>query len=216
MSTCANNAKGCWFWDEYNPMCSIPLGGSDAGSSAADAGAAEAGDGANPCPYPNVEPMLSFDSTEGDTSPGGDPGSMKVQIPFTAYNQQTLIQWIFPAGATDMSNKTLFARVRFDSGGNPNPASNPNGFRLVVKTGTGYVYGPSAYFNLSQPGQTLFVEYDFPLTGMPMGAGAGWDPSMAVAIEIEFDTGGGPAAGVDAGGGPSMATFHIDTIGTMP
>lgn len=224
MTTCANNAKGCWFWDEYNPACSIPLGGGEAGpSGGADGGAesgvaeAAAGDGANPCPYPNVEPSISFDSTAGDTmNPGGDQGSMKVQIPFTAYNQQTLIQWIFPGTPMDLSNKTLFARVRFDSGGNPNVMSNPNGFRLVVKTGSGYVYGPSQYFNLTQNGpQTMFVEYDFPMTVPNASANAGWDPTQAVAIEIEFDTGGGPAANVDAGGGPTMATFHVDTIGTV-
>ena len=160
--------------------------------------------------------MLSFDSAEGDTNPGGDQGSMKIQVPFTAYNQQTLIQWIFPGTPMDLSTKTLFARVRFDSGGNPNVASNPNGFRLVVKTGTGYVYGPSQYFNLTQNGQTLFMDYDFSLMSTPMGANPGWDATQAVAIEIEFDTGGGPAAGVDAGGGPMTATFHVDTIGTVP
>jgi hypothetical protein len=227
--------KGCWFWDEYSPACSIPLASSgaeagvaEAGSeggvdgAAPEAGSVDAGEaGASPCfpvgtIYPNVQPILSFDPSVGDMNTGGDQGSMQVQVPFTAYNQQSLVQWIFPA-VIDLSGKTVFARVRFDSGGNPNPGSNPNGFRLVVKTGaTAFAYGASQYFNLPPSGQTMFTEYDFPLTATPAGAAVGWDPTQVISIELEFDTGGGPAAGVDAGGGPSMVTFHVDTIGTVP
>ena len=198
--------KGCWFWDDYNPACSVPLGNSEAG----------AGDGATPCTYPNVQPVLSFDSAVGDTNPGGDPGSMQVQVPFTAYDQQSLVEWIFPGGPIDFSTKTLFARLRFDAGGNPNLPSNPNGFRLIVKTGIGYVSAPSQYFNLIQNGQAGFTEYDFPLSGTPAGAAPGWDPTQVVAIELEFDTGSGPVVGVDAGRGPASITVHIDTIGTVP
>jgi hypothetical protein len=227
--------KGCWFWDEYNPACSVPLGatGAEAGPAegGADAGTPEAGDSGDdgagdgaappPCLYPNVEPVLSYDSTVGDPNPGGDQGSMKVEIPFSAYNQQSLVQWIF-ATPQDFSNKTLFVRVRLDSGFNTNPSA-PGAFEIAVKTGNMcpagpcFVYGASPYTGgqlpVPAPATPSFLEVDFDLHSTPAGANAGFDATQVVAIELHFDTGGGPV-GTDGGSGrpPAPAVFHIDTI----
>ena len=211
---CANNSQGCWFWDDYDPACDVPSGSDSAASSGDGAAAA--------CTYEFVKPVVSYDDAVGDDQVGGDPGSMQVVVPFTGYNQQSLIQWIFSpaspppiAGPTlDLGGKTLFVRIRVDSGGNPDPASNPAGFVLAVKTGSSYAYGSSGYHNLPAPGGSSFLEIDLPLSSPPMDAATGFDATQTIAIELHFDTGSGPAAGVDAGGAlPTTATFHVDTIG---
>jgi hypothetical protein len=141
---------------------------------------------------------------------------MKVQIPFTGYNQQSLLQWIFPT-PQDFSNKIVFVRVELDSGFNVNPSA-PGGFVLAVKTGN-YVYGSIPYMNLPVPAPTTpsFMEFDLDLHAAPANANAGFDATQVVAIELHFDTGGGPQTDGAASTTmlPTPATFHVATIGVQ-
>jgi hypothetical protein len=61
-----------------------------------------------------VPPELSFDSENGDPN----PGSLKVTIPFTDWNQHvdTVIEFPWPFSELDLTGKTLHAKVRLVSG----------------------------------------------------------------------------------------------------
>ncbi|HEY4015031.1 MAG TPA: hypothetical protein VGM06_16925 [Polyangiaceae bacterium] len=158
---------------------------------------------------------LSFDPDVGDPGPGGDPGSLKIVIPFNGYNQQADFQHIFTTPLQNLAGQTLFVRIQLDSGFVSN-ASAPGGFVLDVKSTMNYVYAQSAYTNIGMPNPGGWTQYNLNIS-MPSMSNAGYDPTDIVSMELHFDTGAGPAGGgADAGALPTTATFHVDTIGYFP
>jgi hypothetical protein len=159
------------------------------------------------------------DPTVGDPNACGNAGSLMLSIPFSGFSQQALFQYQFPT-PTDLTpyGKTLYVRVRADSGFNPS-ASVPGGFILAVKTGSTFLYGSSGYKNVTAPATGGWQEFTVSLipapSDAPTDAGANFDPTMVEAIELHFDTGGGAGgdAGAAAGTTPLPAVFHVDTIG---
>jgi hypothetical protein len=199
-------------------------GGTDAGDAGDDGGADAAVEAAaNPCGiYNYVQGIstVSYDPNTGDPGIGGDPGSLSFTVPFSQFNSQADFQHLTPGPGgmgIDLSGKTLFVRVERDPGFNTADVSYPEAFVIAVKTGPTYAYGSSTYTNFSVPaGQ--WQEFDLPLAVTPVGAAAGFDPTQVMAIELHFDTGGGPLGGVPADGGsllPTTTTFHVDTIGVF-
>jgi hypothetical protein len=198
--------------------------GAEAGAEGGADAAMEASTTASTCnPTPATEVFLqgvstvTYDPAVGDPNVGGDLGSLKFDIPFFGYNQQADFQHLFTGTPLQvLAGQTLFVRVRLDSGFTPS-ASYPGGFVLAVKSGTGYTYASSTYTNITAP--NVWYTVSLPVSAPPFvdtTNPAGYDPTNIVAIELHFDTGSGPAAGVDAGAPPSEAIFHIDTIGYLP
>lgn len=141
---------------------------------------------------------VEHDAAEGDP----DPGSLAVTIPFSAPEEKVTIALNFPA-ATDMSGKTLTAKVRLDSGFGTDPM-NPGGAKLYAKTTAAYVYADGGWLNLDVPGvwQTLTLTLDSPEGYLAEGA---WTPAEVLEIGVEF------AANV--AGTWETGSFHVDTIG---
>ncbi len=157
---------------------------------------------------------LSFDPSVGDPQPAGDPGSMEIQVPFSAYSQYAAFQHVFSC-PVDLSGRTLFLRLRFDSGLSASP-SDPGGFVLAVRTAPQGTYGSAAYTNLPLA-DTGWMEIDLPLSAPPFvgpSAATPYDPTEITAIQIQFDTGAGPLAGAPLPQ-PIPAIFHIDTVGFL-
>jgi hypothetical protein len=194
--------------------------GNDGGVEAGDAGDAAPGTvaGCGTETYLQGVSTVTYDPTAGDTLAAGDEGSLKIVIPFTGYNQQADFQHVF-ALPQSLAGQILFVRFRLDSGFNPNP-TYPGGFYLAVKTSNpGFTYASTIYNNITAPNPTGWTEYDLDVSNpafVDTTNPVAYDPTSVVAIELHFDTGGGPAGGVDAGALPSTATFHIDTIGYFP
>ncbi len=117
-----------------------------------------------------------------------------------------------------LAGKTLFVRYHLDSGFNAS-TTYPGGVILAVKTGANYTYASTIYNNVGLPdaSPTTWHEIDLNMTTPGFVDATNtipYDPTSVVAIELHFDTGGGPTtAGADAGALPTTATFHIDTIG---
>jgi hypothetical protein len=155
---------------------------------------------------------ITLDATDGDTFPGGDPGSMRIQVPFSNYEQEADVQHAF-ACPVDLSNRTLFVRIKVDSGFTVDP-SYPGGFILSVSSGATRAYASSVYMNLSGANDGEWLEVDLNMSAIPFvdGNNTGpFDPTQVVAVGLHFNTGSSPATG----GAPARtpATFHIDTLG---
>jgi hypothetical protein len=157
---------------------------------------------------PNVlsdKMTISADTAVGDPS----PGSLKVVIPFTAYDQQAeLLSTFDDTALKNLAGKTLFAKVRLDSGFSPD-VSAKGGLVFYVETTTTWIYGQAPWQNVD-PTINDWVDYTFDLSAPDApNTKTGFDPAKVKAIGFRFDTGGG----VGATAKPTEATFHIDTIG---
>jgi hypothetical protein len=190
-------------------------GGVSLEASTLEASTTDAGNACGTEVYLQNLSTLTYDPDVGDTLPGGDPGSLKIVIPFYGYNQQADFQHIFMTPLQNLVGQTLFVRVQLDSGFVSNPNA-PGGFVLDVKSTNNFIYAQSAYTNIGMPNPAGWTQYQINIS-MPAMSNTGYDPTDIVSMELHFDTGSGPlGAGVDAGAPPTTATFHVDTIGYFP
>lgn len=173
-----------------------PFGTGDAGTAAADAGAET---------ILSDKAKISWDATDG--SP--DKGSMKLEIPFSAYQEQADFLVTFDdTDLRDFSKDVLYLQAKLDSGFSPD-VSAPGGLVFYVQTTTAFAYGQSEWRNVTGVG--TWAEYTFDLS-LATQTKAGWDPTKVKAIGIRLDTGSGVGATMP----PTAAVFHIDTIGHRP
>jgi hypothetical protein len=149
-----------------------------------------------------VPPVLAWDSTVGDPS----PGSLELTNDFTDYNQTTDVA-VTTAPLANLTGKILHAKVRLDA--NDAGATFPAGFvqlHASSNSGTAYIYA-------SGPGTPLtagvWTDVSFDLSA-PNFAQAGFDPSLIVDVGLQLGTGGQPAGQTFPG--PQRLTFHIDSI----
>jgi hypothetical protein len=127
---------------------------------------------------------------------------------FSAPSQFVGVGLITPStGFLDLSNKTLSAKVRLNSGFS---TSSPLGVaQLYVATGAAYVCGMGNPVRLS-PGDnwvTLTVSPSSPYFTCP-ASGAPFDPAKVGELGIQFSS--------DSTGTYVPATIDIDTITTVP
>jgi len=159
---------------------------------------------------PNVlsdKMAITFDKDVG----GPTPGSLKVVVPFTAYDQQAdLLSTFDDTALKNLSGKTLFAQVRLDSGFSPD-VSAQGGLVFYVETTTTWIYGQAPWQNVD-PTVNDWAEYKFDLSAPDLvNTKPNFDPTKVKAIGFRFDTGSGNVTPAPAA--PTAATFHIDTIG---
>lgn len=147
----------------------------------------------------NQETLFSFDSGPEDwrfgtasaadatwVSDGGEQGGgLKLEIPFTGYNQESIVEHEFKDELPNWDGKVLRVRVLWESGFSVDPG-NPGNVQLVVKTGEEFVFGQGPETEVETEGE--WVEYSFDLSD-PNFSDDGWDPSQVKAVGLEFDTG---------------------------
>ena len=146
---------------------------------------------------------LAWDGTDGDPA----AGSLKVDAPYTDYNQYVDIQHNF--GTSMIKNWTglkLHVKAKV-AGGNPS-ANNPMGVQPYVNTGMTYNGYCGKYVNLVA--KDTWNDYVLDLS---MCAAASSDPSMVIAFGVSFQAG----SGTDGDGGvnsmkPVTATIHVDSF----
>jgi hypothetical protein len=147
---------------------------------------------------------LAHNTTEGDPT----AGSLKVDAPFSDYNQYVDIQRnLGPTMLRNWTGAKLHVRVKVASGGNPS-AMNPMGIQPYVNTGASYNGYCSKYTNLvAGNGWNDYV------LDLSTCAAASSDPSMVVAFGVSIQAGNG----MDGDGGvnsmkPTAAVIYIDTF----
>ena len=145
----------------------------------------------------------SFDATVGNP----DPGSLKVELPCTAYNQFVDYQFIFPINQ-DLGDKTLSVMLMLDEGFTPDPNA-PGGIILYAKSGDNWDWGQASWANIGPDMVGKWTEFTFPMSDPGTGSTAQFDPAVLRSIGIKLDTGTGTGTTLL----PTPAVFHIDSIG---
>lgn len=136
---------------------------------------------------------LSHDGGAGNP----ENGSLKVTVPFNGVDQKLDVS--IALDATNLTGKTITAKVKLDSGLSTSP-DNPGGAKLYVKTGDAYVYADGGWTNLDGNWASLSLNVSSP-GGFVAGTHT---PSDVREIGIEIATG--------SQGSYSSATVHIDTV----
>jgi hypothetical protein len=144
---------------------------------------------------------IAWDGTDGDPA----AGSLKVEAPFSDYNQFVDVQKVF--GATMLKNWTgLKVHVKAKVVGGNQSANNPSGVQPYVNTGATFGGYCGAYQNLKTGGG--WNDYVLDLSN-PACATA----NEVIAVGVSFQAG----SGSDNDGGvnptkPIAATIHVDSI----
>src|SRR4029078_10725305 len=150
-----------------------------------------------------AQATLSFDGTDGDPT----NGSLKVDAPYTDYNQYVDVQRNY--GSAMLKNWSgLKLHVKWRSSGVNPSAMNPMGVQPYVNTGASYNGYCGNYVNLKTGGG--WNDYVLDLSTC---AAASSDPSMVVAFGVSFQAG----SGTDGDGGvnsmkPGTAKLPVDSF----
>jgi len=174
--------------------------GGAAGSAGGTSGAVSSGGAGGQtggAPRSTVLPTLSWIGTEGDPS----PGALKVTVTFSDFNQ--LVDVITNIPATDLTGRTLKARVRLLSGTFP-----IGGVLFHVSAGSDYVWAGSDWTPASTFGLGEWIEIPLDLTTVTPPSGQTFDPTDVIQIGVQIMTGASYAT-TDTFG---SAVFLIDTI----
>lgn len=223
---CNYNEQGCWFLDAPPPA--VDAGDGSAGATV-DAGGVSVPAPipcSNPtytCVYPAVAFVNNGPDAGGDPFSCSDPGYLELTIPFDGYNQQSDIQWIFSTPQDFSAYTVLYVRYELLSGF-VTDMNAAGAFEVALKSGAGFNYASTAYTMGQLPvpvptGGSGWKEADFDLAS-PQSLGTGpdggpvtFDDTQVMALELHFDTGGGPLADAGAGPQPVTAVFAVDMVG---
>jgi hypothetical protein len=159
----------------------------------------------------NPQTTLSWDGDQGDP----DNGSLRIETPFSAYNQQIDIQFPLPALA-DLTGQVLYVRIRLGDGFNRDPSA-PGGMIFYAQSGDDYAWGQAEWTNVEQANRGKWREYSFEMNfpwrevtaGGVSGSSLGFDPSRVRLLGLIIHTGGGGSSTIM----PEPAVFHIDSFG---
>jgi len=146
----------------------------------------------NPLPLAVVS---AWDGAEGNPA----AGSISLYVPFSGTGQQMVFADTFGSTPTDLTGKIATVNVRLYSGLNTSSA-NLGYVRLIVKSGSGYVYASSApaYLDSSAPAWVpVTLNFDSPVV-----QNSGFLESQIVQFGVEIDT--------NTSGTFVPAVLHID------
>jgi hypothetical protein len=147
--------------------------------------------------------VMSWSATEGDPT----VGSLKIDAPFSDYNQYVDAQKGF--GATALKNwagQKLHVRVKVASGGNPS-SMNPMGVQPYINTGSAYNYC-GGYTNLVAGNGWNDYVLDLSTCASPA------DATMVIAFGVSITAGNGQLSN-DGGTNsmkPTAAVIYIDSF----
>jgi len=153
-----------------------------------------------------VSPSHAWDGAVGAAS----PGSVSLHIPFSNVNQQVVYATSFGSTPANLANKRITLRFRVDSWRNlagtadANINTYPGGAKIIVKTGSSWVYGSCQWQNITTTGswQTLTLN-----VSSPYESNGGYDPTQVVQIGLELNTN----SSIDADGF-GTAIVHVDDV----
>jgi hypothetical protein len=125
---------------------------------------------------------------------GGTNGYVQLSIPFatTQSDFQGLLYSYLPAVSVDLTGKVVHAFVKLVSGMTANDASKPSGAKLVVKSGSAYLYADGGWQNLSKNEWTE-IKVDGTNPNFDQNnptAASTYDPTDIREISVEIDTSG--------------------------
>lgn len=159
----------------------------------------------------NAQTTLGWDGEQGDP----DAGSLRIEAPFSAYNQQLDIQ--FPLAAlTDLTGKVLYVRIRLDEGFNRDPSA-PGGMIFYAQSGDDYAWGQADWTNVEASNRGRWREYSFEMSfpwrevtaAGVSGSSLAFDAARVRLLGLIIHTGGGGSSTIL----PEPAVFHIDSFG---
>jgi hypothetical protein len=159
----------------------------------------------------NAQTTLGWDGKQGDP----DDGSLRIEAPFSAYNQQIDIQFPLPT-LTDLTGKVLYVRIRLGDGFNADPSA-PGGMIFYAQSGDDYAWGQAEWTNVEQSNRGKWREYSFEMdfpwrevtSGGVSGSSLGFDPARVRLLGLILHTGGGGSSTIL----PTPAVFHVDSFG---
>jgi hypothetical protein len=158
-------------------------------------------------PYVNVGPEAEIE-WDGGNGQDGQPGRLKLTIPFSDFNQLADIQINFPA--RDFSGKTIRAYAMLESGFSSD-MSAPGGGYIFVKTGTAFTWAKGQDKNLPLGTWTPFIAEADSLIGADT-ATVEPDPTAVVSLGMQFYSGTGSATADP----PTTAIIYVDRFTTTP
>ena len=155
-------------------------------------------------PMPGVDGgMATGTKVELDTSDGSPlapvPGSVKLTIPFANANEEMLFAQ--NTSGLNMAGATITAQIKLDSGLNTGPTNVGRAF-LIVKSGTGYVYGAGPAVSLDPTAGWVGLTLNVDAPSLPLFPD--YDPCDIREIDVSVQTG--------SQGTYTTAVVHIDTI----
>lgn len=159
----------------------------------------------------NPQTTLVWDGEQGDP----DNGSLRIEAPFSAYNQQIDIQFPLPA-LTDLTGKVVYVRIKLADGFNRDPSA-PGGMIFYAQSGDDYAWGQAEWTNIEQSNRGKWREYAFEMrfpwrevtSGGVSGSALGFDAARVRLLGIILHTGGGGSSTLL----PTPAVFHVDSVG---
>jgi hypothetical protein len=159
----------------------------------------------------NAQMGLSWDGGQGDP----DDGSLRIEAPFNAYNQQIDIQFPLPVPA-DLTGKIVYLRLELDAGFSQDPSA-PGGLILYAQSGDDFAWGQAEWTNVEVSSQGKWREYSFEMAfpwrevtaAGVAGSALGFNPARVRHIGLILHTGGGGSSTLL----PTPAVFHLDSIG---
>ena len=148
-------------------------------------------------PAGGIVPTLTVNAADGNP----DPGSLRVRVGFTAFDQYVDPGVNFFDPRQNLTGKVLHARIKLVSGSFAQGA-----FQFHASTGDSFVYGSSFFTGDTLP-LGVWVPVDLDLGGV---TSPGFDPSQVIQIGVQF------LSGFSSGGGTFVDTgetvFEIDTV----
>jgi hypothetical protein len=161
--------------------------------------------------------VFGWDSQDGAPDPVANQGSLKLEVPFSAYTQPDQcvdFQFLLDNRPVDLTGKMLFVYLKLDSGFSPDPSA-PGGFIFYAKSNeTNWDWGQAPWQNLD-PSTAIgkWRKYTFNLSMAESGTAnvAPFDPSQVTTIGIRLDTGTPTLTPLPSP--PTPAVFHVDSIG---
>jgi hypothetical protein len=146
-------------------------------------------------------------SVSWDPANGIDGGSLKASVEFTGYQQNFSVQ-VNPQPFVNLTNKTITAHIKLDSGALP--AGTSNYVQLHVSSGNTFVYANSptgSSFTSTSAGTYMTLTFNL---GTGFTPPTGFDATQISQIGIQVGINSGPDGGTFPT--PTPLTFHIDSV----
>lgn len=134
-----------------------------------------------------ITDTATVEVTESDGDP---PPALRIELPFTNYNQfiefQYLADQVNGGMYWDLTGKVLTLRLKVEQHGYDN-LECPGGIRFFVKTGETYVYGGRQWISTPEASSS-WLSFDFNLSRAEVDEGLELDPSDVRAIGFGFES----------------------------
>ena len=145
--------------------------------------------------------LAAWDGTV-DVNSNASSGSASIYVPFTTISQKLLVaDSVGGSGVTlNLTGKAVTVKVRVDSCVGADLANSPIIAQVVLKSGSGWVYGAGSWVNLTATG-TWFT-LTIPSVSALTSTYPTFDPTQVIQVAVAFQTGSSGTYGA--------TVLHID------